>query len=359
MRLVLVTRKVDRGDALTGFVFGWIEALARNTEKLYVVCQEKGDLSGLPANVAVHSFGKERGYGKLRQSFALCTLSFRFARKSAGFFVHMHPIYAILTWPISKFFGKNVVLWYVHRSVDLKLRIAEKLVDRILTASPESFRIQSDKVKVVGHGIDLEKFFPAPSPLHEGEEGRGSKFKIVSIGRISPVKDYETLIKSIEMMVKQGQIQNIVAKIYGSIGLKNHAAYLDSLVHFVENAELEEIVHFEGPVSFDYVPQILREADVFVNLSQTGSIDKAVLEAAASEVLVLTSNEAFEIPIKKISPLLFFERNNPQDLAEKIVTIKSLPPLEAGRIRKQLRVWVEREHNLNNLVKKIIEEFQK
>lgn len=369
MKLIFVTRKIHRGDALTGFVFTWIEKLAAKLEKLYVICQEKGDISGLPANVEVHSFGKEKGYGRFRQGYQLSVISFKLARSADGFFVHMHPIYAITAWSAAKFFGKKMVLWYTHKSVDFKLRLAHALVDTVFTASKESFRLPSNKVKIVGHGIDLGKFAPAhippPSPLtlrgeeRRDKEGRGTLFQIISIGRISPVKDYETLLKAVEILVHHNGTKDLDVKIYGKIGLLEHQSYLDSLVEFVHNADLEDFVKFEGEVAYEYIPELYQEADLFVNLSQTGSIDKTVLEAAASGVVTLTSNEAFAAPFSKISPLLFFERDNPRDLAEKILKIMVLPETEKLAILSALRDWVQKEHNLKNLVQKIINEFAK
>ena len=39
-------------------------------------------------------------------------------------------------------------------------------------------------------------------------------------------------------------------------------------------------------------PNILRSADLFVNMGQTGSLDKAMVEAMSAGVPVLSSNEA-------------------------------------------------------------------
>jgi glycosyltransferase involved in cell wall biosynthesis len=376
MKLVFITRKVDRNDSLTGFVFSWIEKLAQNLEKLYVICQEKGDVSGLPKNVEVFSFGKEKGYGKLRQGYQLFVISFKLARSANGFFVHMHPIYAVIAWLPAKLLGRKLILWYTHKAVDWKLRLATMLVDEVFTASPESFRIKSGKVKVVGHGTDLTKFQipclagrqansppkaypPLADKFQTNPKSQNHKFKILSIGRISPVKDYETLIKAVEILYHHKNVKDIEVEIYGKIGLPEHQSYLDSLVEFVRNANLEEVIKFQGELNYEYVDEVYQEADLFVNLSQTGSIDKAVLEAAASGTLVLTSNEAFGPPFSKISPLLFFSRNDPEDLAGKILEISSLSEMEKKSLRLKLCQWVKENHNLDDLVKIIVNEFLK
>ncbi len=354
MRLVFITRKVDRDDPLTGFVFSWLEKLARNLDKLYVICQEKGEASGLPDNVEVHSFGKERGYGKLRQAFTLFALSFALAKKSAGFFVHMHPVYAIIASLPAKLLGKKMVLWYTHKAVDWKMRAAHALVDIVFTASSESFRLPSKKAKIAGHGIDLNKFRMQNSECRI----QNAEFRILSIGRISPVKDYETLIKAAEILYHHQKVKDIEVEIYGKIGLPEHQSYLDSLVEFVHTADLEGVVKFQGELNYEYVDEVYREADLFVNLSQTGSIDKNVLEAAASGTIVLTSNEAFQKSLNPISPELVFRRDHPDDLAAKIQAVRSWPKSQKDLVGKKLREWVQAEHNLENLVARIVEEFQ-
>ncbi|MDP3740710.1 MAG: glycosyltransferase family 4 protein [bacterium] len=371
MKLVFITRKIDRNDPLTGFVLTWISKLATRLEKFYVICQEKGDTSGLAKNIEVFSFGKEKGYGRLRQGYELLVISFRLARSADGFFVHMHPIYAIIAWLPAKLFGRKMILWYTHKSVDLKLKIAHALVDVVFTASKESFRLPSNKVRVVGHGIDIGKFTSLPNPPHQGEgeftshssplggggKVGGKKFRIVSIGRISPVKDYESLIKAAEILVNEQGVKDIEVEIYGKIGLPQHQSYLDSLLKFIENAGLENYVKYQGELGYDYIDEVLQEADLSANMSGTGSIDKAVLEAAAAGKLVITSNEGFAEPLAKISPLLYFQRDKPAELAEKILALKNLDENTKGQIREKLRNWVEAEHNLENLVKKIIAEF--
>lgn len=351
MNLIFVTRKIDRGDFLTSFVFGWIAALAKNLDRLYVICQEKGDTAGLPGNVEVYSFGKDKGYGRLKQAYSLWRLAFRLGRKTDGFFVHMHPVYLITAWLPAKLLGKKIILWYMHKSVDFKLRVAHALADRILTASRESFRLPSSKVTIIGHGIDLQKFFPdsrLPSP----------DFRIISVGRVSPSKDYETLIKAIEILVNERGVKDLKVHIYGNAGLPEQQVYLDSLVEFMENAGLDDVIDFQAGVANEFVPGLINESDLFVNMSATGALDKAVLEAAACEKPVLTSNEAFEEPLKKISADLFFHRDHPEELAEKIMRIKAMSQSEREELGRRLRSWVAKDHNLQNLAKRIVTSYK-
>ncbi len=163
----------------------------------------------------------------------------------------------------------------------------------------------------------------------------------------------------IEKMVNEKKIKDLEVNIYGGIGLPEHQSYLDSLIEFVQNAGLDGVIKFQGELDYNFVDEAYEEASLFVNLSQTGSLDKTVLEAAASGTVVLTSNEAFEAPLKKIDERLFFLRDNPEDLAKKITQMKQLTWQERVDLGKRLRQWVETNHNLKNLAGKIITEFSR
>src|SRR3989338_711073 len=117
MKLIFITRKIDKNDSRAGFVFDWLNSLASKVDRLYVICQEKRDVSVLSGNVEVHSLGKEQGLGKIAQGFNLLSLSFSLGRKSDGFFVHMMPVYAIISGLSAKLLGKKMIFWYTHKSV--------------------------------------------------------------------------------------------------------------------------------------------------------------------------------------------------------------------------------------------------
>lgn len=350
MRIIFVTRKVDFADPRTGFVHTWISRFAKEAEELIVICLEKGEPRGLPDNVKVFSMGKEKGYSRFKILTEYRKLLRELLPDSDGVFIHMHPIYAITAWPTVKKYHKKMVMWYTHKSVDLKLRIAEKLVDKIFTASKESFRLPSKKVQIIGHGIDSERF--------QSSNLNHSNNRLAVVDRISPVKKIEVILEAMKILVNERK-SNIRLDIFGSLveNQEKYRAKLDSLV--------EEYHLSSGSVGFstavdnkDLAREVYSATDMLVSASETGSIDKAMLEAAACECLVLTSNEACEQPLKKISPLLFFEKRNANDLADKIQKLLALPEEEKDRIRKELRAWVVREHNLDNLVKKIVGEFR-
>ena len=345
-KLLMITRKVDKNDALAGFTYNWVKKIGENLDKLYVITWQKSDRGELPENIKIISL-PENKIGKI---FVLLKLVGNFLSQVDGIFCHMNPEYAILAAIRAKYFcqkknRKKIVSWYTHKAVTWRRRCMEFCADIILTASEESFRYPRypQKVKVVGHGIDLELFKPA-------DKNNNGRFNILSVGRISPTKDYESIIKAVDIL----NDANINFKIVGDVILKSQREYFENLNQMVGVMDLAGKINFLGWVANQDIAPYYQQADLFINMSGTGSLDKAVLEAMACGCLVLTVNEAFA---KILPPPLMVEKNNPQGLAEKIKWVMSLPQEEKNEIVNKLINEVRNNHNLDNLVKKIISQF--
>lgn len=356
MNLLFITRKIDKNDALAGFTYQWVKKFAEKVSALNVICLEKGDISGLPENVKIYSLGKERGAGKLAKFWNFQKYAFQLVKESDGIFCHQNPIYTILIAPWAKLYGKKIITWYTHGKISFQLRLVNLLADVILTASPESFRLRSKKVIVTGHGINTDFFSP---PSDSKFEIRNSKFDILSIGRISPVKNYETLIEAADVLINRKGVKNIKVDIIGAPGLKEQESYLEKLKKMVADKNLNGYVKFLGPKSYPELPRYYREYDLFVNLSGTGSVDKAVLEAMACGKLVLTSNEAFVNILKNKGANLMVKPKSIEDLAAKIIAMMNLNAEAKREIGLKLREEVVQNHNLDKLAEKIINIIKK
>jgi len=339
MKLLIITQKVDMNDDNLGFFHNWLEKLAEKAD-IFVIANYVGKYD-LPSNAKVFSLGKERGVGRLVKIFKYQWLLFKFLPKSDGVFFHMCPEYVLGANLLPKIFRKKTLLWYTHKSVNWKLKLAEKLTDKIFTASKESFRLPSKKLEITGHGIDLEKFKPAETKKY------GSKFKIISVGRISPVKNYEIMINAAEILKSRNF--NFEIKIAGAPILENDKKYLEKLKNLIKEKKLDDIVEFVGPIPNKYIAEFYQSGDLFINLSDTGSLDKAVLEAMACGLQILTSNESF----RDILPEENFTKNEPKIITEKIENLTKSPNL----IKDKFINYVSANHGLNNLAKRIVSFF--
>ena len=315
MTLLMITRKVDKNDSNAGFVYYWLKSISRQVDRLIVICQELGDYSALPANIELNSLGKEFGNSKFKQLIRFQNLLLGSLPQVDGVFVHMIPIYSILAGIWCKLYNKKLILWYTHKSVDWRLGLANLFVSEFATASHISFRLKTrKKVNVLGHGIDIRRFSPAEKAQLSDKQADKKIFKLISIGRISPTKDYESMVKAVYGLSQQG-IANLKLSILGDVALKKDVGYFESLKQMVDKMNLQSKVEFLGAVPNYLVPRYLQQSDLFINLSGTGSLDKAILEAMACQCMVLTSNVAF----RAILPAdLMVSRDQPDMLVEKI-----------------------------------------
>jgi len=342
----MITRKVDKDDAQAGFTYGWVKKLGEKVNELKVICLEKGNISGLPDNIEVFSLGKEKGKNRIKEFINFQIGALKFIRKVDGVFCHMNPEYTILIAPYAKIFRKKIVSWYSHKAINWKVRLINIIADKIVTPTKEAFGLKSNKKLVIGHGIDTKLFKPAQN------KEKSDIFRIISVGRISPIKDYKTLIEAIDIVSND---MDIKVDIIGGLGLNSQQNYFEELKKIIKEKKLESIISFKNLISNQELPKYYQESNLSVNLCPTGSPDKAVLESMACELPVLVANETF---IKDFGPYanqLIFKHGNAQNLADKIMYLVKNNQLE--EIGKFLRKQVIEHHNLDNLVNKLIECF--
>lgn len=344
MNLLIFTQKVDRKDSNLGFFHGWIEEFGKKADCVFVICGQKGKYN-LPQNVHVFSMGKERSIGRPARYINFYKYLFQNVRKADVIFVHMIPAWAILICPVALIFRKKIFLWYTHKSVTLSLRIAEKIVKNIFTASKESCRINSKKIIITGHGIDTERFVPNHSNESVGvlrNNILNKSTKLLAIGRISESKNLDFLI---DLMVEIAH-RNIDAAldIVGDIITPKDVIYKKRLEEKINKNNLNGDIRFLGAKRNDEMPAVYNSHDILLHVSETGSVDKTVLEAMSCGLPILVTGQAF----KDIVPREYYTDKNVDKFLEKIVK------LEKNGKNLVLREVVVKDHNLNNLIDKIL-----
>ncbi|MGH7175319.1 MAG: glycosyltransferase [Minisyncoccia bacterium] len=269
MKLLICTQAVDENDPVLGFFARWIEEFSKHSESVEVICLKAGRFN-LPENVRVHSLGKERGVtSRAAHAWRFFSLAWRLRRDYDAVFVHMNPEYLVLAGWLWRALGKRSALWYTHKSVNLKLRLAVLYANVVFTASPESFRLPTKKLQVMGHGIDTDFFTPDLSVA------RGEGW--LSVGRLSPSKRHDLALRA---AAQAGRELRIAGE-----GPERH--HVESLAK-----ELNTRVAFLGPLTQAQLRDEYRRAALLIHRSETGSLDKVVLEAAACGLPVDTTDPA-------------------------------------------------------------------
>ncbi len=222
MRILFITYKVDESDSLVGFVVGWLNALAAHASRVEVICLASGPAQ-LQPNVRVHSLGTQPGAGKPAQALAFYRVAL--GLKVDVVFCQFSPEFVMAIAPLAKLRRWPVALWYTHRHAGLALRIATRLADRVLTASPESFRLRTPKLRVIGHGISTTRFAPSAAPALPG-----ARRLVLAVGRIAPVKNYELLIAAAQRVTAvHADVDFVVAGGAHAPGMQAYLGQLQAL----------------------------------------------------------------------------------------------------------------------------------
>lgn len=342
MKLLVITQKVDLNDDVLGYFHIWLKELAKQCQSLTVICLWRGQFD-LPANVTVLSLGKEEGVSRVKYLWRLFKYLWRHHFKYDKVLVHMNPIYLVLVGWWWRLTGKSTALWYTHRQVDFKLRVATFFANIIFTAAPESFQLKSGKVKVVGHGIDVDSFkceTKTSNPV----------FTVLHIGRLTPIKNCDTLIAAAGQL--RTQLNRPFKVIFiGQAVTSSDQIYELKLKEQVKAFGLEETVIFAGAVPNRLICDYYCQADLTVNLTPTGGIDKAVLESMAAGVPVLTSNQAFADYFGVHASQLLFPERNSEVLAQKI---KQLSGGDLNQLGNYLQQVARERAGVSSLIGKII-----
>lgn len=318
MKLLIVTQIVDTEDPVLGFFARWIEEFAKHAECIEVICLKEGKYE-LPANVRVHSLGKERNVSRVRYILNFYAYIWKLRNEYDTVFVHMNPEYIALGGILWRGMGKRIALWYTHKSVDLQLRVAEVLANIIFTASKESFRLKSRKVQVMGHGIDTDFFSP-------GNTQRGTN--ALSAGRLSPTKRHDLIIRAAAHFPQDLRI----------VGDGPERARLEALV---EELGLGSRVQFLGAGTQEMLRDEYRRAGVFAHASETGSLDKVVLEALACGLPVVTTNAALgDLPVTHVAA-------TPEGITRGVGEVSKTD-------LRTLIAYVREHHSLPSLIERIV-----
>ncbi len=339
MKLLIITQKVNKDDPILGFFHAWIAEFAKHFAFITVICLEKG-VYDLPSNVKVLSLGKENGISRFKYLRNFYKYIWQERGNYDAVFVHMNPIYVLFGGVLWKVLNKRIYLWYTHKQVDLKLRLAEKSVHKVFTASKESFRLKSRKLQVVGHGIDTNIFCPNSKSI------ANDVLQIVTVGRVSPVKKREMVLDAILKITKMNRDIKLGLTLVGGPVYGKDFEYERMLHTKVIDNNMESYVKFTGPIAPTDVVGYLQNANIFIHESQTGSLDKVALEALSCGLVVLSSNDALR-PI--LAPYnLVFQSDDIESLFNCILEARS--KINDSTLKDELRKYVVKEHSLGRLI---------
>lgn len=218
---------------------------------------------------------------------------------------------------------------YAIRHSDKIIAISESTKKDILKFYPE---IKAEKIRVIYHGFDKEIF----AKIRNQEEEQVLKNKlgikgdyILYTGAIQPRKNLLILIEAFESLKKSGAFT-------GQLILAGEKAWLsEKIVQKAKNSPFHQDIKLLGKVSFADLGVLYRGASVFAFPSLYEGFGLPILEAFASRIPVVCAKNS-SLPEVAGDAALYFENNNPADLAQKIQQVLENPELKNSLIQKGL-----------------------
>lgn len=284
MKLLICTQVVDTQDPVLGFFVRWIEEFAKRVESIEVICLYRG-AHNLPANVRVHSLGKEKGgVSRVRYTLRFLVLSWRLRRTYDAVFVHMNQEYVLIAGWLWRLLSKQVYLWRNHYAGSLLTGAAVLFCRKVFCTSKHSYTARYTKTVLMPVGVDTAQFTPDERVVR-------TPHSILWLARIAPSKRLEMFIDALEVLAARGV--DFVATVVGS-PLSEHKSYFDEVRANVRARGLSERVVFRSGVPHAETAGLYRAHQIFVNTSPSGMLDKTIFEAAACGCVVVVASQDLE-----------------------------------------------------------------
>lgn len=344
--ILIITQKVDKADPVLGFFHNWIIEFSKNLESVNVICLEKGEYN-LPKNVKVFSLGKEGGVSRIKYLFRFYKYIWKLRSGYKSVFVHMNQEYVILGGIFWKVFGKKILMWRNHPKGSLLTKIAVFLSDKVYCTSKDSFTNRFKKTEVMPVGINISNEIENISRVEK---------TILSVGRISPVKNIEDIISAFSEIVQNRN--DVKLSVVGSpTKRKIDEDYYESIVNLAKNLPNDSI-YFSGSVSPEEVKRFFESHVIFINATTPGSFDKTILEAVSFGSVSFVCQDIWQgTNFSYLKEYFYFEYKNSKELSLKVLKFLNLQKEEKEKLRKDYFSFVLKNHSLQSLVEKVIKDI--
>jgi glycosyltransferase involved in cell wall biosynthesis len=281
MRLLIVTQVVDSEDAYLGFFHRWLEEFSTKFERIETVCLQEGK-HALPANVRVHSLGKEKGKkSSLVYAVRFIVLAWKLRNEYDAVFVHMNEEYVLVGGWLFEILGKPLYLWRNHYAGSWKTSLAATFCRKVFYTSIHSYTARFERAVRMPVGVDTTRFYP-DSHIERKQNS------ILFLARMMESKRPGLLIDALIILAKRGVA--FTASFVGSAP-SGDEQYIPALRQRVADAGLNDRVTFYPGVSNDKVVDIFRAHQIFVNAGRSGMFDKTLFEASASGCHVIAASD--------------------------------------------------------------------
>jgi glycosyltransferase involved in cell wall biosynthesis len=249
----------------------------------------------------------------------------------------MNQEYILLGGLFWKLSGKKIYFWRNHPKGSWLTEIAVWFSERVFCTSTHSFTAKFKKTEILPSGIDTDLFFiDNKVPVLPNS--------ILSLGRISPIKNIDKIVELAFALDKEGV--DFVLDIVGDPVNPEDCQYLEKLVARSKILNDKGKINFISAVSQEGAALMFKSHEIFLNLTPSGSMDKTILEAAASGSIPIVTNKFFS----GIFEEKMITSGEPADLLSKIVYWLKIDPVSRRNTSTKMIDYVIEQHSLSALI---------
>lgn len=208
-------------------------------------------------------------------------------------------------------------------------------------------------ITVIERGVDMQAFDPAHADqtfieTFKRDHGLDGKFVVSSVGRITQLKDYESLIRSASRLA--ADLPALRVLIVGGVHSEKQA-YAASLKQLAKKEGVDDRVVFAGSQS--KIAEVYALSDAVVNASlKMGNVGRTVVEALAMNTPVIaTTWPGLDNLVEDGRNGYVIPTQNPQALAD---AIRKLHDQQLNNVRET----VPREYTLESMVDRVIAVYE-
>lgn len=334
------TPRIDADNPLFGHSIEWVKELGKQAKIVNVYAVHLGTLP--PFEIQNIRF-REIGGGNLKNRIKAignlvktCIQIILTEADNKLVMYHMIKEPAVILGPFFKIFGIRQILWYSHSKSTLPLRIALRWVNQVYSPTSVSFPFKSNKILVTGHGISPSKFLISDSA---GQRVHS----VLSVGRISRIKNFEKIIEAISGT-------SLTLEIVGPIF---DTTYRDELI---ERAQEEGVaLQIRGEISYELMPSVFNKVEIYF-MGSPMTLDKAAVQAAMCGCFVVSEErEALEsVGMANFWRNLGFSEI--PSLTEQIGEILKLSRKKLETYREDVSAYSKEHNSLDALIRLILDQ---
>ena len=334
-KLLVCVEAVDQNDPLMGYFVTWLQKAAHEFKQITVLSLRVGDFE-LPKNVSVYCLKNNYTKGFLSRFETVARILFYsiiLRKKYNSVFSRGEPMYIVLFNWLWHLLNKKTILFYAHYKTSGLAQLANELADITATSVPEA--ANNLRAIPIGQAVDSDKFHPS--------EIKPNNKKYLVFGRVSEVKRVVEIVQAF----KSADLTDASLTIVGKALTKEYAERVKLSIGNASN-----INWIDEDIAYEKVPSLYREYDILINATP-GSLDKTIVEASMSGLLVIASSGGYGRLLDDDQKYL-----NPKDQNDLVTAIKKVSTMESESINDtadEIRKKINQNHSLAGNVLKVYE----